>query len=165
MSTPLTFHRNSVNVVQVPLLTSHRMAELSTDPDISWVESGDQQISYTSSICPLSIFSTVQFSLFSVSPSLLANKSGTSDFGFSVHSIMTASMRRIIKSIRVTPYHHENRTTPTIITRSQHFPAGRETDRVDGPLVPLQIRQELDGTDAILPKFNAPDLESNGKVF
>ena len=76
-----------------PLLTSHRMAVLSTEPDKIWVQSGDQQRSYTSSMCPRRIFSTVQFSWFSASLSLLENMSGISDFGFNTQSIITASTK------------------------------------------------------------------------
>ena len=75
-----------------PLLTPHRMA-VSTEPDNIWVQSGDQQMSYTASMCPCRMFSTIQFSWFSASLFLLQNMSGISDFGFNTHSIITASTK------------------------------------------------------------------------
>ena len=46
-----------------PFCTSHTIAVLSTEPEMRWAESGDQQRSYTSSRWPLNILTTVQFSL------------------------------------------------------------------------------------------------------
>lgn len=56
--------KSATIITHPPLFTSHTMAELSTEPETRHKESGDQQMSYMSSRCPRSSFTTLQFSLF-----------------------------------------------------------------------------------------------------